>query len=101
MDTSFIEDLPRGPLDHYRSQANFDWKKLKLVFEEPDFLKVKVSFIYLSIYYYYLLRFLSMSINSNDMHILFKFNIKIEVIKEVKIALFCHHPKRNHAFRKE
>ncbi|KAK9729818.1 Acyl-CoA oxidase [Popillia japonica] len=43
MDTSFIEDLPRGPLDHYRSQANFDWKKLKLVFEEPDFLKVKLN----------------------------------------------------------
>ncbi|KAI4460919.1 electron transport oxidoreductase [Holotrichia oblita] len=43
MDTSFIEDLPKGPLDHYRSQANFDWKKLKLVFEEPDFLKVKLN----------------------------------------------------------
>ena len=43
MDTSFIEDLPSGPLDVYRKQAQFDWKQLKLVFEDPDFLKVKVN----------------------------------------------------------
>lgn len=41
-DTSFIEDLPSGPLDHYRKQAKFDWKKLKLVFEDADDLKTKV-----------------------------------------------------------
>lgn len=43
VDTSFIEDLPIGPLDHYRKQASFDWKKLKLVFEDADTLKIKVS----------------------------------------------------------
>lgn len=41
-DTSFIKDLPSGPLDHYRKQAKFDWKKLKLVFEDAEDLKTKV-----------------------------------------------------------
>lgn len=40
--TDFIEDLPPGPLDEYRRQTTFDWKKMKLFFEDPDLLKIKV-----------------------------------------------------------
>lgn len=43
VDTSFLEDLPKGPLDVYRKQASFDWKRLKVVFDEPEYLKIKVS----------------------------------------------------------
>lgn len=42
-DTSFIPDLPSGPLDSYRKRAKFDWKKLRLVFEEKNLLKMKVN----------------------------------------------------------
>ncbi|XP_049858043.1 peroxisomal acyl-coenzyme A oxidase 3 [Schistocerca gregaria] len=42
-DTSFIPDLPSGPLDDYRRKASFDWKKMKLVFEKPDVLKLKMK----------------------------------------------------------
>lgn len=42
-DTSFIPDLPTGPLDAYRNKAQFDWKKLRLIFEQIDLLKVKVK----------------------------------------------------------
>ncbi|KAF2895680.1 hypothetical protein ILUMI_10460 [Ignelater luminosus] len=42
-DTSFIEDLPAGPLDAYRKKAKFDWKKLKLVFEDVNLLKMKLK----------------------------------------------------------
>ncbi|KAF5278463.1 hypothetical protein FQA39_LY05952 [Lamprigera yunnana] len=42
MDTSIIEDLPSGPLDTYRKRVNFDWKELRLIFERPDLLKVKL-----------------------------------------------------------
>ncbi|KAK5644684.1 hypothetical protein RI129_005984 [Pyrocoelia pectoralis] len=42
MDTSFICDLPSGPLDFYRRNVKFDWKKLKLVFEEAALLKIKL-----------------------------------------------------------
>lgn len=45
VDTSFLEDLPKGPLDLYRKQARFNWKRLKLVFEDPEYLKIKVIFI--------------------------------------------------------
>ena len=34
-ETDFIPDLPEGPLNIYRKQASFDWKKLKLVFDKP------------------------------------------------------------------
>ncbi|KAF2895681.1 hypothetical protein ILUMI_10461, partial [Ignelater luminosus] len=43
VDTSFIEDLPAGPLDAYRKKAKFDWKKLKLVFEDVNLLKTKLK----------------------------------------------------------
>lgn len=42
-ESDLIEDLPRGPLDFYRKQASFDWKKMKLFFEDPELLKIKVS----------------------------------------------------------
>ncbi|KAL5280044.1 ACOX3 family protein [Megaselia abdita] len=39
---SFIPDLPKGgPLAEYRKRANFDWKDLKLIFEEEQTLKTK------------------------------------------------------------
>ncbi|XP_037044871.1 peroxisomal acyl-coenzyme A oxidase 3-like [Bradysia coprophila] len=41
VDTSFIPDLPKGPLDTYRSRAKFDWKKLRLIFEDSNSLKIK------------------------------------------------------------
>lgn len=41
-DISFIPDLPSGPLDFYRKKAKFNWKHLRLVFEEYNLLKVKV-----------------------------------------------------------
>lgn len=43
LNTSFIDDLPSGPLDRYRKQAKFNWKKLKLIFEEDELLKLKVT----------------------------------------------------------
>ncbi|XP_031352226.1 peroxisomal acyl-coenzyme A oxidase 3-like isoform X2 [Photinus pyralis] len=43
MDTSFICDLPSGPLDSHRRNVSFDWKKLKLVFEKPQLLKLKLK----------------------------------------------------------
>ena len=42
-ETDFIPELPDGPLNIYRKQASFDWKKLKLVFDKPEILKLKVS----------------------------------------------------------
>lgn len=46
VDTSFIPDLPKGPLDTYRSRAKFDWKKLRLIFEDSNSLKIKVWFAF-------------------------------------------------------
>lgn len=37
-----IEDLPNGPLDVYRKQATFDWKKMRIYMEDAKLLKVKV-----------------------------------------------------------
>lgn len=41
VDTSFIPDVPKGPLDTYRNKAKFDWKLLRLVFEDAYLLRVK------------------------------------------------------------
>ncbi|XP_018332514.1 peroxisomal acyl-coenzyme A oxidase 3 [Agrilus planipennis] len=41
--TSFIEDLPKGPLDTYRTRSKLNWKKLKLVFEDEEQLKTKIK----------------------------------------------------------
>ncbi|XP_053958182.1 peroxisomal acyl-coenzyme A oxidase 3 [Anastrepha ludens] len=40
-DTSFIPDLPKGPLCRYRNRAKFDWKQLKLIFEREQDLRIK------------------------------------------------------------
>lgn len=42
-DTSFIPDHPKGPLDTYRSRAKFDWKQLRLIFEDASLLRVKYN----------------------------------------------------------
>lgn len=40
-DTSFIPDMPIGPLDEYRKRAKFDWKELRLIFENENLLRLK------------------------------------------------------------
>ena len=43
--TNLIEDVPSsGPLAVYRAKASFDWKKLKLFFEEIELIKFRVIF---------------------------------------------------------
>lgn len=42
-DTSYIPDWPKGPLDAYRNRAKFDWKKLRLIFEDARLLRVKYN----------------------------------------------------------
>nr|XP_023014864.1 peroxisomal acyl-coenzyme A oxidase 3 [Leptinotarsa decemlineata]XP_023014871.1 peroxisomal acyl-coenzyme A oxidase 3 [Leptinotarsa decemlineata] len=37
-----LDDFVPGPLDHYRKQARFDWKKLKLFFEDEELLKMRL-----------------------------------------------------------
>ncbi|CAB3367002.1 Hypothetical predicted protein [Cloeon dipterum] len=38
-----LQDFPPGPLDEYRKQASFDWKKLKIFIEEEDILRFKLE----------------------------------------------------------
>uniref|UniRef100_A0A0K8V1S1 Acyl-coenzyme A oxidase n=1 Tax=Bactrocera latifrons TaxID=174628 RepID=A0A0K8V1S1_BACLA len=40
-DTTFIPDLPKGPLCRYRGCAKFDWKQLKVIFEREQDLRIK------------------------------------------------------------
>lgn len=42
-DTSFIPDMPSGPLDEYRKRAKFDWKQLRLIFEDEHLLRIKYT----------------------------------------------------------
>lgn len=38
-----IENLPKGgPLQEYREKASFNWKKMKLFFEDLELIKYKV-----------------------------------------------------------
>jgi hypothetical protein len=39
-----LPDFPPGPLDNYRKQATFPWKKLRLFVEDEELLKFKVIF---------------------------------------------------------
>jgi hypothetical protein len=42
-DMEQLEDVPKGgPLAEYRKKASFNWKKLKLFFEEIELIKFKV-----------------------------------------------------------
>ena len=44
-DMNQIEDMPKGgPLEVYRKKASFNWKKMKLFFEDIDLINYKVSF---------------------------------------------------------
>lgn len=44
-DLNEIEDMPKGgPLDEYRHKASFNWKKMKLFFEDTELIKYKVCF---------------------------------------------------------
>ncbi|KAK9511235.1 hypothetical protein O3M35_005831 [Rhynocoris fuscipes] len=36
-----IVDLPKGPLDHYRKLASFDWKEMRIAVEGKDAIEVK------------------------------------------------------------
>ncbi|KAL0272768.1 UNVERIFIED_CONTAM: hypothetical protein PYX00_005616 [Menopon gallinae] len=38
-----IPDLPSGPLDVYRKQASFDWKKMRIYMEDEKLLRVKME----------------------------------------------------------
>lgn len=39
-----IENLPLGgPLEIYRNKASFNWKKIKLFFEDIDLINYKVN----------------------------------------------------------
>lgn len=40
-DMGFIPDMPTGPLDEYRKRAKFNWKALRLIFEEESLLRLK------------------------------------------------------------
>lgn len=40
-DTDFLPDMPTGPLDEYRKRAKFDWKQLRLIFEDESLLRLK------------------------------------------------------------
>lgn len=39
----YYPDLPAGPLDRYRKNASFDWRRMKLVYENLNTIKLKVS----------------------------------------------------------
>lgn len=39
----YLPDLPSGPLDIYRKQATFDWRRMKLAYDNLNTLKLKVS----------------------------------------------------------
>jgi acyl-CoA oxidase len=41
VDTSFISNMPAGPLDTYRNRVKFDWKQLRLILEDANSLKIK------------------------------------------------------------
>jgi hypothetical protein len=43
-DLDELEDVPKGgPLAEYRAKASFNWKKIKLFFEEIELFKYKVN----------------------------------------------------------
>jgi hypothetical protein len=46
-----LPDFPPGPLDSYRKQASFSWKKLRLFIEDEDLLKFKVNLLNIQIFY--------------------------------------------------
>lgn len=41
----YFLDLPTGRLDEYRKKASFDWRRMKLVYDDLDCIDLKVSSI--------------------------------------------------------
>lgn len=50
----YFPDLPSGRLDEYRKKATFDWRRLKLVYDNLNTIAIKVSFI--KLLFWFLLR---------------------------------------------
>lgn len=42
----YFPDLPSGPLDVYRKRASFNWRRMKLVYDNLATIKIKVSILY-------------------------------------------------------
>lgn len=40
-----LRDFPSGPLDRYRKQASFNWKKMKVLLIGEEILQYKVSYV--------------------------------------------------------
>lgn len=38
----FLPNFPNGPLDYYRDQASFNWKKMATVIDDVTSLQLKV-----------------------------------------------------------
>lgn len=38
-----LPDWPKGPLDEYRSRASFDWRKMRVIFEDKEVVKFKAK----------------------------------------------------------
>ena len=44
-DLNEIENMPKGgPLEEYREKATFNWKRMKLFFEELELIRYKVIY---------------------------------------------------------
>lgn len=41
----YFPDLPSGPLDAYRKKATFNWRLMKLAYDNLTTIKLKVSTI--------------------------------------------------------
>lgn len=41
----YLPDLPKGQLDNYRKKASFDWRRMKLVYDTLNTIKLKVSVV--------------------------------------------------------
>ena len=39
----YFPDLPGGPLDVFRKRASFNWRRMKLVYDNLSTIKIKVS----------------------------------------------------------
>lgn len=47
----FFPDFQSGPLDHYRKQATFSWRIMKLVYNNYASIKIKVQNIFMYSYF--------------------------------------------------
>lgn len=49
----YLPDLPKGPLDAYRKKATFDWRRMKLAYDNLNTLKLKVSVLKLLLVFFF------------------------------------------------